>query len=71
MELTEEEKKIIYQMCNSLQCQMLSRIDVHIKAFDGIFGTLSSELLQWMKETNNEFKLLQSIKDKMIVKEGK
>ena len=64
--LTDEERTLIYNLVNSVQCGVLSKFHDHIEAlkrFDEINSTNLANI--WYKESSKEFEMLQIIKRKV------
>jgi site-specific DNA-adenine methylase len=65
MELTNKEKQMLWNMCNSIQNKGIKFL---MDYETGLFHQ-SKELEIWYNETKKEFKELQSLKDKLESKE--
>lgn len=65
MKLTKKEKERVWGICNYFQIVTMEKLATHIKALDAMFEPLSPQAQQWLKECQEEYDELMTIKAKM------
>jgi pantothenate kinase-related protein Tda10 len=65
IEVSAKEKKLLYDILNGLQCNMLQKIMPHLDALTRLYGADSELAQQWVKESVAEYDLIATLKAKM------
>ena len=66
IKMNKEEARLVWNLCNMMENQMLKNFKHSLKAFHAIYGDNSQEPVdEWISETVREFNMLRSIKAQM------
>jgi hypothetical protein len=65
IDLNEKEVNLLYALLNTLQCNMLSRMETHLKMLDKLYGFPSVADKKWLDESREEYDLLMGLKSKL------
>lgn len=65
IDLNEKEVNLLYNLLNTMQCNMLSSMGLHLKMLERMYGFPSVADKKWVDESREEYDLLMGLKSKL------